>query len=236
MLRRSSPTPASTLQPTNALSASLWSRHFREITWGKCYDPGFVHRERLHHADGQLLAGASTRRQGSDRYCRCANHRQSRALARAAAPAAADPQCLWQIRQLADTGQLRLVGKTNLHELAYGIPGLINGSGLRSIHLTHRSSRADRRQVRPVATAEADVALGTDTGGSVRIPAACCGVAGLKTTWGRISLAGVWPLASSLDTVGPLACDVAGLARHDICSSLPSRSRRRPPSQWDDSG
>ncbi len=62
-----------------------------------------------------------------------------------------------------------------------------------------------------VAAGEADVALGTDTGGSIRIPAACCGVAGLKTTSGRIPMAGVWPLAPSLDTVGPLARDVAGL-------------------------
>jgi amidase len=62
-----------------------------------------------------------------------------------------------------------------------------------------------------VATGEADVAYGSDTGGSIRIPAACCGVAGLKTTWGRIPLAGVRPLAPSLDTVGPMARDVAGL-------------------------
>jgi amidase len=62
-----------------------------------------------------------------------------------------------------------------------------------------------------VATGEADVALGTDTGGSVRIPAACCGVTGLKTTWGRVSLDGVWPLASTLDTVGPIAATVDGL-------------------------
>jgi amidase len=62
-----------------------------------------------------------------------------------------------------------------------------------------------------VAAGEADVAYGTDTGGSIRIPAACCGVAGLKTTWGRISLDGVRPLAPSLDTVGPLAADVDGL-------------------------
>jgi amidase len=55
------------------------------------------------------------------------------------------------------------------------------------------------------------VAFGTDTGGSVRIPSACCGTAGLKTTYGRIDTAGVWPLAASLDTVGPMARDIAGL-------------------------
>ena len=62
-----------------------------------------------------------------------------------------------------------------------------------------------------VARGEADVALGTDTGGSIRVPAACCGVAGLKTTWGRVPLRGVYPLATSYDTVGPMARDVAGL-------------------------
>jgi len=62
-----------------------------------------------------------------------------------------------------------------------------------------------------VATGDADVAYGSDTGGSVRIPSACCGTAGLKTTWGRISLDGVWPLSPSFDTVGPMARDVAGL-------------------------
>jgi amidase len=62
-----------------------------------------------------------------------------------------------------------------------------------------------------VASGEADIGLGTDTGGSVRIPAACCGIVGLKTTWGRIPTAGVWPLAPSLDTVGPLARTVGEL-------------------------
>ena len=66
-----------------------------------------------------------------------------------------------------------------------------------------------------MALGEADVALGTDTGGSVRIPAACCGIAGLKTTRGRISTAGVFPLSPELDTVGPLARDVAGLVDGD---------------------
>src|SRR5205823_12370410 len=62
-----------------------------------------------------------------------------------------------------------------------------------------------------VATDDADVAIGSDTGGSVRIPSACCGTSGLKTTHGRVSLDGVWPLAPSLDTIGPMAASVAGL-------------------------
>jgi amidase len=62
-----------------------------------------------------------------------------------------------------------------------------------------------------VATGEADVAFGTDTGGSVRVPAACCGVAGLKTTHGRVPVKGVYPLAPSLDTVGPLGANVAAV-------------------------
>jgi amidase len=62
-----------------------------------------------------------------------------------------------------------------------------------------------------VATGEADVAFGTDTGGSVRVPAACCGVVGLKTAHGRVPVKGVYPLAPSLDTVGPLGADVAAV-------------------------
>ena len=62
-----------------------------------------------------------------------------------------------------------------------------------------------------LADGEVDIALGSDTAGSIRNPSACCGTAGLKTTWGRISLEGVWPLAPSLDTVGPMARDVAGV-------------------------
>jgi hypothetical protein len=62
-----------------------------------------------------------------------------------------------------------------------------------------------------VAIGAADVAVGTDTGGSIRIPSACCATAGLKTTFGLISVEGVKPLAPSLDTVGPMARSVEGL-------------------------
>jgi amidase len=133
-----------------------------------------------------------------------------RAVASAAEAAERDAACLAGCR----AADARLVGKANLHELAmlpmgtnpwFGTPvnpldpGLIPGGS------SSGSAVA-------VATGEADVALGSDTGGSIRVPAACCGVFGLKTTHGRISLEGVWPLAPSMDTIGPMATSVAGLA------------------------
>ena len=138
----------------------------------------------------------------------------SRAVAEHARPAAADAACLAGLRQAQDAGRARFAGKTNLHELAYGITGVNAWSG------TPVNPRDPRRvpggsssgSATAVAAGEADIAYGTDTGGSIRIPAACCGVTGLKTTWGRVPLGGVRPLAPSLDTVGPLARDVAGLA------------------------
>ncbi len=106
-----------------------------------------------------------------------------------------------------------VVGRTRMHELAFGITGVNAWQGTPTNPVDARllpgGSSSGAAVV--VAAGEADVALGTDTGGSVRIPAACCGVAGLKTTHGRISVEGVWPLAPSLDTVGPLARDVEGL-------------------------
>ena len=64
-----------------------------------------------------------------------------------------------------------------------------------------------------LAAGLADAALGTDSGGSIRIPAACCGVAGFKPTWGLVPLDGCFPLAPSFDHAGPMAGDVATCER-----------------------
>ena len=138
----------------------------------------------------------------------------SRAIAEQARPAAADAPCVAGLRRAQDAGAARFAGKTNLHELAYGISGVNAWSGTPVNPLDPRRvpGGSSSGSATAVAAGEADIAYGTDTGGSIRIPAACCGITGLKTTWGRIPLDGVRPLAPSLDTVGPMARDVNGLA------------------------
>ena len=109
----------------------------------------------------------------------------------------------------------RIVGKTNLHELAFGVTGINHSAG------TPLNPRAPGRvpggsssgSAAAVAARLVDFALGTDTGGSIRIPAACCGVYGLKPSFGRVSRAGVRPARTTLDCVGPLAGDVATIER-----------------------
>jgi amidase len=136
-----------------------------------------------------------------------------KAVADRARPAERDAACLAGIRAGEAAGNLHILGKTNLHELAFGITGINPWFGTpanpRDERLVPGGSSSGSAVL--VARGETDLALGTDSGGSIRIPAACCGIAGLKTTQGRISTEGVWPLAPSLDTVGPLARDVAGL-------------------------
>ncbi|GAB3986939.1 amidase [Actinoallomurus acanthiterrae] len=131
-------------------------------------------------------------------------------IADRAAPAGADAVCVAAAR-----GQgARIVGKTNLTELCRAIDGINPWTGTPVNPLDPRRVPGGSSSGSAVAVAigEADVALGTDTAGSVRVPAACCGVTGLKTTHGRVSLEGVFSLAPSLDTVGPLGRDVAAVA------------------------
>lgn len=132
-----------------------------------------------------------------------------RAIERSARPAQHDARCLAGAR----AARARVVGKTNLHELAM-LPFGTNpwfGTPTNPLDPLLIPGGSSSGSAVAVATGEADVALGSDTGGSIRIPAACCGITGLKTTHGRIPLDGVWPLAPSLDTVGPMAQHVAGL-------------------------
>ena len=105
----------------------------------------------------------------------------------------------------------KIVGKTNLSELCWSAAGINAWSGTPVNPLDPRRLPGGSSSGSAVAVAcgEADVALGTDGGGSVRLPAACCGIVGLKTTWGRLPVEGVYPLAPSMDTVGLLGAEVA---------------------------
>ena len=136
----------------------------------------------------------------------------SQFLAKNRAPASRDAECLTTARKR----NVEIVGKTNLTEFALG------GSGINEYFGTPRNYFNGKRRLIPggsssgsavaVANGMADVAFGTDTAGSVRVPAACCGILGLKTTFGLVSLKGVFPLSpNNLDTVGPMAKDVPHL-------------------------
>jgi aspartyl-tRNA(Asn)/glutamyl-tRNA(Gln) amidotransferase subunit A len=152
------------------------------------------------------------------------------------------------VRRLKDAGAI-LLGKQNLHECAYGGSSMISYYGeVRNPwdpgHITGGSSGGS------AAAVAADLcygAIGTDTAGSVREPAAQCGIVGLKPTYGRISVRGVIPLSLSLDHIGPIARSVsdaavmlqaiAGYDSKDVnCANVPVsdylatiRSGARPP-------
>lgn len=106
-----------------------------------------------------------------------------------------------------------VVGKTALHELAFGVSGVNAFEGTpRNPHDRIRiPGGSSSGSAVAVAEGSAAIALGSDTGGSVRIPAALCGVVGLKPSYGAISVRGVLPLAPSLDHVGLFAADVEGV-------------------------
>ncbi len=105
---------------------------------------------------------------------------------------------------------VQIVAKTNLHELAFGATGINPwfGTPLNPLNRELIPGGSSSGSAVGIATGELDVAFGSDSGGSIRIPAACCGIYGLKTTFGRIPLDGVWALAPSMDTVGPMAANI----------------------------
>lgn len=107
-----------------------------------------------------------------------------------------------------------LVGKTQTHEFAWGITSINESVG--SSHNPWNTRRIPGGSSGGSAVALAarmvPLALGTDTGGSIRIPSSFCGVTGLKPTFGRIDVRGLWPLSPSLDHAGPMARTPSDLA------------------------
>ena len=103
-----------------------------------------------------------------------------------------------------------IIGKCNLHELAFGTTGEASARGpTRNPHdARHVAGGSSSGSAVSVSTGMALASIGTDTGGSIRIPASACGVVGLKPTFGEVSTDGVFPLAPSLDHVGPIARSV----------------------------
>ncbi|GAA4092712.1 amidase [Actinomadura miaoliensis] len=114
------------------------------------------------------------------------------------------------VRLLREAGAV-IVGKTTTHEFAYGASGDVSVTGpSRNPHDPARiSGGSSGGSAVAVAAGMVPLALGTDTGGSVRIPAALCGIAGFKPAFGAIPIDGVFPLAESLDHVGVLAATPA---------------------------
>ena len=117
------------------------------------------------------------------------------------------------IRHLRRAGAI-ILGKTNLAEFALGATGVnpYTGTTRNPWNAERVTAGSSSGSAAAVAAGLAYAALGSDTGGSIRMPAALCGVAGLKPTYGTVSNCGVYSLSWSLDTVGPIARSVADCA------------------------
>src|SRR5208283_2726193 len=117
------------------------------------------------------------------------------------------------VRRLRQAGAV-ILGKNNLHEFAYGGSSLVSFFG--DVHNpwdnAHIAGGSSGGSAAAVAAGLCYAAIGTDTAGSIREPAALCGCVGIKPTYGRVSARGVIPLSWSLDHVGPLAATVADAA------------------------
>jgi amidase len=118
------------------------------------------------------------------------------------------------VQRLLDAGW-RITGKTNMHELAFGMTGIndFSGTPVNPQDAARVPGGSSSGSASAVGQRLVDAALGTDTGGSVRGPAACCGVIGLKPTFGRVSRHGVAPRVTTLDCVGPFTREMDTLIR-----------------------
>jgi aspartyl-tRNA(Asn)/glutamyl-tRNA(Gln) amidotransferase subunit A len=130
------------------------------------------------------------------------------------------------VGRLRDAGMV-IVGKTRTHEFAYGVltPGTVNPWDPDRI-----AGGSSGGSAAAVAAGLVDLAVGSDTAGSIRIPAACCGVVGFKPTYGTVPTDGVLPLSWSNDHVGPIAAGVAeaGLLLEVLAGRPPGAGATQP--------
>ncbi|HEY3552032.1 MAG TPA: amidase [Gaiellaceae bacterium] len=114
--------------------------------------------------------------------------------------------------QLLEAGGFAVAGKTNLHEFAYGISSqnAHYGTVPNPVAPGRLAGGSSGGSAAAIAAGDVELALGTDSAGSIRIPAAWCGVVGFKPTHGLVSVEGCFPLAPSFDVVGPMASSVEG--------------------------
>jgi aspartyl-tRNA(Asn)/glutamyl-tRNA(Gln) amidotransferase subunit A len=117
------------------------------------------------------------------------------------------------VRRLVDAGAV-IVGKANLHEFAWGVTSQNPWYGTvhNPAHRGRTTGGSSGGNAAALAAGLCDIGIGSDTGGSIRLPAACCGVVGLKSSWGRIPIDGVFPLCPTFDTIGPMGTSVADVA------------------------
>ncbi len=143
---------------------------------------------------------------------------------RANAPASSDATA---IERLESAGAI-LVGACNMDEYAYGFTGenAHDGPSRNPADTTRMTGGSSGGPAAAVAGGMVAFALGSDTNGSIRVPASLCGLYGFKPTYGRLSRAGAFPFVASLDTIGPLARSVADLAL--VYDALQGQDARDP--------
>lgn len=130
------------------------------------------------------------------------------------------------VARLREAGAL-IIGISNLHELAFGVTSANPHFGhVQNPRLPgHIAGGSSGGSAAALAAGLATLAIGSDTGGSIRQPAACCGLVGFKPTYGAVPAGDVWPLAWSLDHVGPMARSVRDAAlMFEVMAGLPVHS------------